>query len=87
MQSCITKISAPTVVHDTTTALQVPLLVQSTVALLSLADWQVLKQEAKCPCMTTGHTSIQVRDQLGCVKTVKPLQVTGTSTVSRPTVY
>jgi len=87
MQSHVTKISAPTVVHDTTTALQVPLLVQCTVALLGLADWQVLKQEAKCPCTTTGHTSVRVRDQLSHVKTVKPLRVTGTSMVSRPTVY
>ena len=54
MQSRVTKISAPTVVQDMTMALQVPLLVQSTVALLSLADWQGLKQEANAPARPPG---------------------------------
>ena len=62
--------------------------VQCKLVQLSLAGWQVPNQVAFCHCyMTTVHTNAQAHDLPGLIPTVKCCRATGTSMVSKHTVY
>ena len=60
---------------------------QCTLVLLCLAGWQVPNQVASRRYTTTVRTNARVRGLLGLVLTAKHCRATGTSTVSKRTVY
>ena len=93
MTSHVTKISTPLTVQVTVIP---PLVMQNTPALLdmqcmlvqlSLAVWQVPNQVVFCHYTTTVHTNARAHDLHGLILTAKHCQATGTSTVSKRTVY
>ena len=91
--SRVTKTSTPMAMQVTATLLLVVqntlalLDVQCTLVLLCLANWQVPNQVASRRYTTTMCTNAREHDLHGLAPTAKHCQATGTSTVSKHTVY